>query len=524
MAPGPKYHPEVHHGSGRVDSIDAGVVDELEDDFPNTVPDLLRGLSKDEIKSLEKKLARKVWSHAIFYDAQADTLKMDIRMLPIMILSYIMNYLDRNAIGAARLGGLEKDLGLTGSEFQTCVSILFVGYILMQVPSNMFLNKLGRPAMYLASCMAIWGVLCACSGAATNFGGLLATRFLLGFVQAAFYPGCLATLSSWYVRKELGVRTGLFYTGAMLSGAFSGLIAAGITGGMDGAGGLLAWRWLFIIMGALTVLVAALAFFVLPDFPANTAWLTPRERQLAVWRMELDAAGEEDWTSSTEQSMWAGFRMVVADPVNWILVVLVYGAASSISINTFFPTVVASLGKGRIATLLLTAPPYLLACVVCAAVSWSADRTGERFWHTVTPVSCALVGFVISAAATGIAPRYFGAMIMLPGIYTGFNMSMVWTANTICRPAGKRAAAVAFNNAMSTLSSIYGSYLYPNDAGPRFVLAFSVNAAMALTAIIAATILHFVLKRENRKLEVSEREAEVTGQAGAVGKGFRYLV
>ncbi|KXH32305.1 TNA1 is necessary for nicotinic acid import into the cell [Colletotrichum simmondsii] len=464
------------------------------------LPELLRDLSEEELKSLEKKLIRKV----------------DLRMLPTMILIYIMNYLDRNAIGSARLGGLEKDLGLTGNEFQNgLLEFLHSDLGLCNQPSTE--HHADDHANYQ-------GVLCACSGATHSFGGLLATRFFLGFVEAAFYPGCLATLSSWYVRKELGVRTGLFYSGSMLSGAFSGLIAAGITNGMDGARGLLAWRWLFIIEGSFTVAIALGAFFVLPDFPANTKWLTEQERQLAMWRMEVDAAGEEDWTSSSSQPIFDGFKMIMVDPINWILVVLVYGAASSISINSFFPTVVASLGKDRITTLLLTSPPYLLACIVCAAVSWNADRMNERYWHTVAPLACSLVGFIISSAATGIGPRYFGAMIMLPGIYTGFNMSMVWTANTIYRPTAKRAAAVAFNNAFSTLSGIYGSYLYPNNATPRFVLAFSVNAAMALMAIVAATVLHFVLKRENKKLEMREQEAEAAGQAQLIGKGFRYVI
>src|SRR5687767_5487147 len=112
----------------------------------------------------------------------------------------------------------------------------------MQVPSNMLLTKIGRPAAYLSACMVAWvgyflqsdhyrikpltyvkGILCACSGVVHNFAGLLVTRFLLGFVEAAFYPGALATLSAWYVRSELGFRTGLFYSGSMLSGAFSGL-------------------------------------------------------------------------------------------------------------------------------------------------------------------------------------------------------------------------------------------------------------------------------------------------------------
>ncbi|KAL6359235.1 hypothetical protein LRP88_06655 [Fusarium phalaenopsidis] len=471
------------HGLGKVVSF-------VEEN--SQMPEILRSLSEEEFKTLEKKLLRKV----------------DLRLLPTMILIYIMNYLDRNAIGAARLGGLEEDLNLGPNEFQ--------------VPSNMLLNKIGKPAMYLTGCMVVWGILCACSGAAQNFAGLLVTRFLLGFVEAAFYPGALATLSAWYVRSELGVRTGIFYCGSLISGAFSGLIAAAIMDNLDGAHGLLAWRWVFIIEGSATVVISAFAFFVLPDFPANTKWLTEQERALAMWRMEKDAAGEEDWTEGSKQPLFEGFKLLIKDPKNWILVVVVYGAASAIAINSFFPTVVKSMGKDRNTTLLLTAPPYLFACIVCALVSWSADRTRERYWHTVIPISCALAGFIISAATSGIGPRYFGAMIMLPGIYTGFNMAMVWTANTIFRPVSKRAAAVAFNNAMATICSIYGSYLYPNNAGPRFVLAFSVNGAMAVVAIIAATVLHFYLKRENKRLEEKEREEEAAGR-GVVGSGFRYL-
>ncbi|KAH9886132.1 major facilitator superfamily domain-containing protein [Xylariomycetidae sp. FL2044] len=470
-------------------------------------PPLLRDLSEEEYRALEKKLVR----------------KMDIRLMPTVILIYIMNYLDRNAIGSARLGGLEEDLGLKGYEFQTCVAVLQIGYLLMQVPSNLFLNKIGKPSMYLTSCMAVWGVICACSGATHNFGGLVACRFFLGFVEAAYYPGVLATLSAWYVRKEMSLRTGIFYCGSMLSGAFSGLIAAGIVDGMDGSRGLRAWRWLFIVEGAATVLIALGAYFVLPDFPANTPWLTEQERQLAVYRLEADAAGERDWESSDREPLVAGFRMIMVDPKNWVLAAVVYGAASSISINSFFPTVVESFGRDKVTTLLLTSPPYLFACIVCGLVSWHADRTNERYWHTVGPLCMAMVGLIIACAAEGIGPRYFGAMIMIPGIYTGFNMSMVWTANTNHRPPAKRAAAVAFNNALSGVSGVYSSYLYPNDAGPRFVLAFSVNAGMALLAIISSTVLRFVLKRENRKLEMKEREEERAGQVNVVGTGFRYL-
>lgn len=332
----------------------------------------------------------------------------------------------------------------------------------------------------------------------------------------------MATLSAWYVRKELGVRTAIFYSGSLISGAFSGLIAAGIIDGMDGVRGLLAWRWIFIIEGSATVLIAIGCFFILPDFPATTPWLTEEERAIAMWRMESDAAGEADWVEGSQQSLFYGFKLVLKDPKNWVLIVVCYGAASAIAINSFFPTIVGSMGKDKITTLLLTAPPYLFACIVCAAVAWNADRVQERFWHTSLSIASALAGFIICAATTTIGPRYFGTMIMLPGIYSGFNMSMVWTANTNYRPVSKRAAALAFNNALGTICSIYGSFLYPNGAEPQFILAFSVNGAMAFVAIVASLVLHFILKRANRKLEVQEAEEEAAGQQ-SLGAGFRYL-
>ncbi|KAF5987340.1 pantothenate transporter liz1 [Fusarium coicis] len=338
-------------------------------------PEALQHLSDEELTALEKRLRHKI----------------DLRLLPCMILIYIMNYL-------ARLGGLEEDLGLKGNEFQTAVSVLFVGYVLIQVPSNMLLNKIGKPASYLTACVIGWGALCASTGAVHSFRTLTAVRFLLGFVEAAFYPGAMATLSAWYVRKELGVRTAIFYTGPLISGDFSGLIAAGIIDGMNGVGGLLAWLWIFILEGSATVVIAFCCYWILRDFPATTNWLTEEKRPIALWRIKVDAADEQDWTASSSQRL---------------------------------PLVVGL--------------------------------------------------------------RYFGAMIMLPSIYSGFNMSMYpWILPV---PQWRRAA---------------------------FHPCFSVNAAMATIAIIAGIALHLVLKRANRKLELKEAEEEAAGRH-LPGSGLRYL-
>ena len=185
-------------------------------------PPLVKHLTAEERHDLELKLVRKI----------------DVHLLPMLVIMYIMNYLDRNNIAAARLAGLEEELNLSSPQYLTCLSILFVGYLLMQIPSNLFLNKIGKPALYLPTVMIVWGTISAATAAAHSFGGLVAIRFFLGFVEAAYFPGCLFFLSSWYTRKELGFRTAILYSGSLFSGAFSGLISAGITNGLDGAKGL----------------------------------------------------------------------------------------------------------------------------------------------------------------------------------------------------------------------------------------------------------------------------------------------
>jgi MFS family permease len=135
------------------------------------------------------------------------------------------------------------DLNLHGQEFATLLSILYVGYITMQVPSNMFLDRIGKPSLYLPACMVVWGVISCLTGITHNFTGALLTRFFLGFVEAAFFPGALYLLSKWYTKKELGLRNAILFCGNLLSNAFGGLLAAGILDGMQGKLGHAAWRW-----------------------------------------------------------------------------------------------------------------------------------------------------------------------------------------------------------------------------------------------------------------------------------------
>ncbi|KAL6819990.1 major facilitator superfamily domain-containing protein [Trichoderma camerunense] len=411
-------------------------------------------MTDNERNLMERKLVRKV----------------DFRLLTMTVLMYILNYLDRNNIASAKLAGMQTDLGLHGNQYEIAVSILFVGYILMQVPSNLLLNKIGKPSLYLPSCMVAWGIVSTLTATTTTFGGLVACRLFLGLIEAAYFPGCLYLLSCWYTRKEMVKRTALLYSGSVISGAFSGLFAAGITQNLNGARGLSAWRWLFIIEGSMTlgyrkslmVTVALIAFFIIPGLPRTTSWLSAREKELAVWRLEVDI-GEDDWVDSKHQSFFAGAKAAFFDYKVWLLLGTVYGSTSAGSITTFFPTVMKGLGKGTVETLLLTTPPYLIGAVMLFINAWHADKTGERYLHIVLPTILAIAAFILGVSTTSFVPRYVAMCFIIGSIYSGYVVGLGYISSVIPRPADKRAAALAIITCLSNACSIYTSYFYPGN-------------------------------------------------------------
>lgn len=315
---------------------------------------------------------------------------------------------------------------------------------------------------------------------------------------------------------------------------------------MDGVHGLRAWRWLFIIEGSITVGIAFSAYFILPNLPRTTSWLTEEERQLAAWRLEEDV-GEDDWVDSEHQSFWIGLKLAFTDIKLYILVspsvspppppttlpppihmltreqmIMLFGVVASGSVTNFFPTVVQTLGFSSTISLLLTAPPYVLCVFTSLFNAWHADRTGERYWHMVLPLIVTMAAFILAATTTSLAPRYVAMMLMVPGIYTAYVIVLAWISNTLARPPAKRAASLAACNAVSNLSSVYASYMYPPSAGPRYEVAMSVNCATAAVAMLMATLLRWLLVRENRRLDAGEA-ADGTPTVVA-NKAFRYRV
>ncbi|KAJ7187888.1 putative pantothenate transporter [Mycena filopes] len=447
------------------------------------------------------------------------TRKIDWLVMPALIVMYILNYLDRQNIAAAKLADITTDLNLSAVQYQSCISLLFVGYILMQVPSNILVGKISRPGTYICGAMAVWGVVSAATGAVQGFVGLLLCRFFLGFVEAVFFPGALYYLSMFYNRKQYTVRVALLYSGSQLGNAFGGLLAVAILKA-DGRHGIEGWRWLFIIEGVATVGIALLLMFVLPNSMATVKGLSAAEREWLAWNFEADQGQRDD---KGELGGWEAFKMAATDPKTYLLMGTLHMTYVAATVTSFFPSVVSTLGYSRNITYVLTAPPYLLCVVVMIINSIHSDRTQERYWHIVLPLVFTTISNIIAVSTLNTAARYVSMMLMPASFYGATVVILSWVSGSLTQPAPKRAAAIALINAVCNTPNIWSPYLYAHP--PRYTQAFAVNLVAGVLAVGFATGTRGYLRRQNERLGSGVPDGRRSAPTGAQQRaGFRYVL
>jgi MFS family permease len=459
---------EENDGDSRVDEAE-----EAEDLYP--------GGQDDKEEDDERRLVRKI----------------DRRIMPCLILMIILNYLDRNALANARIQGIEDSLHLNGSQFNTAIAVFFIGYIGLQVPSNLILTRV-RPSIYLPGCMIAWGILSASTAFVSGFSSLVLIRFLLGIVEAPFFPGALFLLSAWYTKRELAFRTSLLYSGSLLAGAFGGLVGAGIESTLSNVLGWRSWQWLFVLESTATIALAVAAMFILPDYPHTTQWLTESERNLAMTR-GYQASGNRH--SLRKGGLLNGLKLALVDYKLYLLSAIILAKTSAGAVTSFIPTLIATFDLPPVSTLLLIAPPYICAAIAGLLVSYSSDKHSERAYHIIGPISFGLLGFALFGLTLLPIFRYLSLFLMLAGVYGSYNVALAWISSTIPAPAEKRSAAIAIINVSGNIAQIYSPYLYLRENGPRYTSAMIANCGFCLVCIGIVLWLRKCLKRENNRLD-----------------------
>lgn len=333
-----------------------------------------------------------------------------------------------------------------------------------------------------------------------TYGQLLAVRAILGAAEAVFFPGAIYYLSAWYTKTELGKRIAALYIAQQFGNAFGGLFAAAILQ-LDGAHGIRGWQWLFIIEGCATVGIGSICAFFMPEFPHNSRILSPELRDLAVWRIESESGAAE---GTEKESVLKGFAKALSDPKLVLLILCNMLSQAQGSIANFFPTLVASLNFNHTISLLLTAPPYILAGIVYYALMTWSDRKNTAYPIIMVCIAIACAMYIIPMATQNVGARYF-AMMILPFASVGPQLVLYKTINLhLARPVAKRAAASALVNAIGGTSNIWASYLY--YAPPQFYAAFGTLMGCAFLFAATISVYRWLVLRENKRLDSGRPE------------------
>tara|TARA_R110002003_G_scaffold3_26_gene177 strand:+ start:5366 stop:6616 length:1251 start_codon:yes stop_codon:yes gene_type:complete len=409
---------------------------------------------------------------------------------------------------------MATDLKLTSNQYSIALVVFFVTYVVFEPPSNMLLVRF-KPSIYLPVIMVIWGGLTCVMAVIQDFKHLVVLRILVGVFEAGFAPGILLIISSWYKKEEQSKRFGIYMSAAILSGAFGGLLAGAITGGMEGTGGLRGWRWLFIVEGVATIVWAICASFILLDFPANTKRLTERERAIAIAR--LRGGGVQTHVEGEERMGKAlSFKLAIMDwrTIGFILGYMVrslfYGnintptnmsqvIVGSSTLSYFYPTLVNGLGyTSTVQAQYMTVPIYAVAFVCTAITTYYADSISNHRGIVISSwLGFALITSILVCVIYDFKARYALLVLMAAGLWSSNAVALSFASATFGSMEPEvRAIALALVNAMGNLAQIYGAYLFPADDKPKYLMGFGVISGMLGFGVCVYLFMHVAVRRK----------------------------
>jgi sugar phosphate permease len=365
--------------------------------------------------------------------------KITWKLIPFLCLCYLAAYLDRINIGFAKLQMLDQ-LHFSETAFGLGAGLFFVGYILFEVPSNLVLEKVGA-RIWIARIMITWGLLSACTLLVTTTTQFYILRFLLGAAEAGFLPGVLFYLTTWFPTYRRGRIIALFMIGLPLSSVIGAPLSGWIMSHFDQAAGLRGWQWLFLIEAVPSVLLGILAFWALPNNPAQAQWLDAGEKELLQGELSLDDADGQDSKHRLRDGL-LNLKVWMLGGIDFSILLSAY------AMGFWMPTFIRNAGVLDTFHIgVLTALPSVAALFGMLLIGASSDRHRERRWHIIVPF---LIG---SAAMAG---------------------STFFTQNLVATVALFAIASAAIIGAVPVFFSLPATFLKGRAAATGFALACSL--------------------------------------------------
>jgi MFS transporter, ACS family, tartrate transporter len=379
---------------------------------------------------------------------RATLTKVGWRLLPFLLLLYVVAWLDRVNIGFAALQ-MNADLEFSAAVYGFGAGIFFIGYALFEVPSNLILVRVGA-RLWIARIMITWGILSVLMMFVTGPISFYVLRFLLGVAEAGFLPGIIYYLGNWYPAKDRARAVSWFMLAIPLSTVVGGPLAGFILE-LDGWRGLQGWQWLFLLEGLPAVVLGFVVLGYLTDSPDKAGWLEPAERNWLVERM-----ASEQRAAHARHGVGLGAALV--HPTVWLLGLILFACqCGSYGLTLWIPQIVRGLsGLGDFMVSMISALPYVAAAIGMVAIGASSDRTGERFMHIAIPSAIGGLGFIASAYFTSPWPAMFALTIAAVGDLG--TRGPFWSLPTRFLTGSAAAAGIALINTMASLGGFVGPY------------------------------------------------------------------
>ena len=415
---------------------------------------------------------------------QSAVAKAALRFVPLLTIAYLFNYLDRTSLGFAALT-MNKQLGLSPGQFGLAAGILFVGYCLFEVPSNLLLYRFGA-RRWLARIMISWGIISAATAFVVGPNSFYALRLLLGIAEAGFFPGVAFFLAAWFPTQYRTRMLAWFLIGIPLSSLIGGPVC-GLLLQMDGIWGLAGWQWLFLMVSLPCIPLGFLTLRFLADRPETAAWLTPDERDTlnGVLSAEVRERPPASWLAALRDS-----RVLILAAIQFGFTLASYG------IGIWLPLILKEYHLSNLAIGWMAAIPYLFASAGMILWARYVDRKGRRIVNLA--IACLLggAGLVAPIVSGSLAVALVGFSAALVGVTAA--RAIFWTIPTRFLTGAAAAGGLAFINSIGTIGGFAGPSMmgWLKEFSGSYVIGLTAMAAIMIAAMLASLSLKLVMSRE----------------------------
>jgi ACS family tartrate transporter-like MFS transporter len=408
--------------------------------------------------------------------------KVAVRIMPIIGLLYIFNYMDRANIGYAQLG-MSKELAIDAATFGAASAIFFLAYVVFEVPSNMIMKRVGA-RLWLSRIAVSWGIVTVVTGFVASTTHLMIARILLGIAEAGLFPGLLLYLTLWFRGRERGRAIATLALAQPIA-----LILGSLTGGwiLDHVHwfGMSSWQWVFVLQGVPAVLIGVVTFLWLPNKPADAKFLTAEERG---W---LQAEIDKEYVPEEKETFLGQLKAVRNGKLLHLAVANLFIACGLYGLTFFLPLIVKQLDSKYSSTNigLLGAIPYVVGAIGMVVLARNSDRTGERKGHVIALVLVAALGF-FGAIQFKSVPALSLVSLSLAAIGVLGYLAPYWAMASKVLSKEHTAVGLAAINSIAALGGFFGPYaigLAATDTDVTVGLYFPIGCL-----VVAAVMLAFL--------------------------------